>query len=402
MLLESLHLALVALWSNRMRAFLTTLGIVIGVSAVIAIVAIVQGLSAYIKGEFAAIGATYVRIAPRMPAGETSFHRLELTAEDAEAVAREVPHIRYLTPLISHGAVVKYGDESRSLMIIGSNEQYPEIANHHVDYGRFFSAVDIEHRKNACVVGKNVLLHLKIGGDPIGREIRVGGEPFKIIGVFEEKGETFGFDRDEMVFIPIERAFAAFGRDLAKLVVIEIKVEDEAYMEPMKERATEVLRRRHGLKPGQPDDFQIVMQTEMVEGIGKILGFVTLIAAGIVGISLVVGGIGIMNIMLVSVTERTREIGVRKAVGAKRQDILMQFLIEALVLSAAGGVIGIALGFGIGKGVAALIPGFPAAAIPLWTVALAFGFSAAVGLFFGIYPAMRASALNPIEALRYE
>jgi putative ABC transport system permease protein len=399
---ENLQLAFAAIWANKTRAFLTTLGIVIGVAAVIAIVALVQGLTAYLQGAFQELGATYVRVAPEFSPGETGLHRIRLTMEDAEALKRSLPQIEVMTPLVSRIVPVRHRDETKRLIVIGSNENYPEVVNHQVEYGRFFSSVDIEHRKNVCIVGLDVIKDLKIEGDPLGKEIRVSGERFLVVGILERKGDFLGVSRDSLVFIPIEKAFALFGREFAETVVVDMKVRSEELVESLRDQATELLRARHGLKPAEPNDFRVILQGEALSVIGKILGFVTLAAAGIVGISLVVGGIGIMNIMLVSVTERTREIGLRKAVGARRQDILTQFLIEAVALSGTGGLAGVLAGFALGHAVSALIPAFPEAHIPFWAVLLGFGFSSAVGLFFGIYPAVRASALDPIEALRRE
>ncbi|MCM2270378.1 MAG: FtsX-like permease family protein, partial [Thermoanaerobaculia bacterium] len=222
-------------------------------------------------------------------------------------------------------------------------------------------------------------------------------------GVMEAKGTTLGTDLDNLAFIPFDTALALFGRSAGEQVQLRMQVASAEIVDQVEEEIRRVLRLRHRLGEGQPDDFDVVLQDELLSTIGSILGSVTAVVGGVVGIALLVGGIGIMNIMLVSVTERTREIGLRKAVGARRQDILGQFLIEAVTLSLLGGGIGLALGYGIGAGVTAMLPGdWPPAHVPFWAVALAFGFSAVVGVFFGIYPAGKASRLDPIEALRYE
>ena len=218
----------------------------------------------------------------------------------------------------------------------------------------------------------------------------------------EKKGQNLGLDYDDLVFVPFDSALNLFGRNAGDQVQVRLQAESTDVVEQVKDSITRLLRQRHKLPAGEPDDFQIQTQDEILESVNRILGSVTAVVGGVVGIALLVGGIGIMNIMLVSVTERTREIGVRKAVGARRQDVLLQFLIEAVTLSLIGGAIGLGLGFGLGALVSKMIPGFPPAHVPLWAVVISFGFSAVVGIFFGIYPAAKASRLDPIDALRYE
>jgi putative ABC transport system permease protein len=248
-----------------------------------------------------------------------------------------------------------------------------------------------------------VVDELVLGDDPVGREIYIGTLPVTVIGVMEKRGVSLGTDIDDLVFVPFDTALTIFGRSAAEQVQLRLHAESTMVVDQVKDEIRRVLRVRHRIAKDQPDDFEILLQDELLKTVGKVLGGVTAVIGGVVGIALLVGGIGIMNIMLVSVTERTREIGVRKAVGARRQDVLVQFLIEAVTLSLVGGGIGLLLGYGLGAGVASVLPGdWPAAHVPLWAILLALGFSIAVGVFFGIYPAGKASRLDPIEALRYE
>jgi putative ABC transport system permease protein len=275
--------------------------------------------------------------------------------------------------------------------------------NHTVDRGRFFSPLDIQAQHKVAVLGGRVVDALEMGADPIGKEIYVGRLPVTVIGVMEHKGETLGQDLDDFVFLPFDEAINLFGRDAGDIVQLRLKAERTDLVEEVRTAATRLLRKRHRLAPGDPDDFQIVVQTEILKQVTGFLSGVTAVVGGIVAISLLVGGIGIMNIMLVSVTERTHEIGLRKAVGARRRDILLQFLIEATTLSVAGGIVGLAIGYGLGILVTAVVPvDLPPAHVPLWAAALAAGTSACVGIFFGLYPAARASRLDPIEALHFE
>jgi putative ABC transport system permease protein len=271
-----------------------------------------------------------------------------------------------------------------------------------VDRGRFFSRIDLENRRKVVVIGEKVIEELNLGPQPLGKEVYVDAYPGTIIGVMEKKGQSLGMNVDDLAFVPFDSALTLFGRNAGDQIQLRLQADAPEHVEQVKDGITRLLRQRHRLPSDQPDDFEIQTQDEILDTVNTILGSVTAVVGGVVGIALLVGGIGIMNIMLVSVTERTREIGVRKAVGARRQDVLLQFLIEAVTLSLIGGAIGLGLGYGLGALVAKLIPGFPPAHVPLWAVALSFGFSAVVGIFFGIYPAAKASRLDPIEALRYE
>jgi putative ABC transport system permease protein len=406
MLFENLRLALLALRSNKLRSILTTLGIIIGVAAVIAVVSIVQGLQYVITEDLQGMGATYVQVRRDIPDQGPGLvaRQVKLTWTDGQAIRDQVPGVRLITPIVRGFSEVKYRDRRYSPgAILGVNQDYQEVQNHTVEQGRFFSRIDLDNRRNVVVVGPQVAEELALGNDPVGKEIYVGSYPATVIGVTEEKGRSFtGEDLDDLVLVPFDAAVALFGRNAGDQIELGIQARSTGDVEQLKDSAARILRQRHRLPAGQPDDFDVQTQDELLDSVNQILGSVTAVVGGIVGIALLVGGIGIMNIMLVSVTERTREIGVRKAVGARRQDVLLQFLIEAVALSLMGGTIGLATGYGLGVGVAKLLPEWPPAHVPLWAVAVAFGFSAMVGIFFGSYPAGKAARLDPIEALRYE
>ncbi len=402
---ENFRVAFRALWANKMRSILTTLGIIIGVAAVIAVVSIVQGLQFVITKELQGVGSTYIIVLPDVGHRDPGVvaRQVRLTWEDGQAVRRQVPGVRRITPVILGNQRLKYRDRQHSTLVIGVNEDWPEVSNRAVDDGRFFSRIDLEHRRKVAVLGRKVVEELRLGGDAVGREIYVGTVPATVIGVMEERGQSLGQDIDDLVFLPFETSLAVFGRRAGEQVQLRLQAESPAVVDQVEDGIRQLLRRRHRIPQGQPDDFDILLQDELLRTVNTVLGSVTAVVGAVVGVALLVGGIGIMNIMLVSVTERTREIGVRKSVGARRQDVLVQFLIEAVTLSLVGGAIGVAAGFGIGSLVAGLLPGdWPPAHVPFWAILLAFGFSAIVGVFFGIYPAGKAARLDPIEALRYE
>jgi putative ABC transport system permease protein len=402
--LESFRIALGALRANPMRAVLTTLGIVIAVAAVIAVVSIIQGLQFMIVGQFQELGSNFLQIFPDFQQqGVVAARQVRLTWEDGEALERELPAIEAITPIIVGQQEVKYRDRRHEPdYVLGVNADFPEVRQFFVGEGRFFSDLDLAHRRKVVVIGTSVVEELRLGDEPLGKEIYVGDLPATVIGVMEEKGQSLGQDQDDLVYVPFDTSLSIFGRRAGEQVQLQLKTAPGATDE-VADGIRRILRRRHGIPEGEPADFQVWRQDDLLETFQAILGGVTAVVGGVVGIALIVGGIGIMNIMLVSVTERTKEIGIRKAVGARKRDILLQFLIEAVVLALLGGLLGLAAGYGLGAMVIALLPiDLPPAHVPLWAVLLAFGFSAAVGVFFGIYPAGKAARLNPIDALRYE
>ena len=403
---ENFRVSIDSLRANKVRSLLTALGIVIGVGAVIAVVSIVQGLQYTITGELQGVGANFIMVFPDVQGQRPGvFSRpIKLTWEDGREIQKRVPGITQITPVIAGPIDMRYLDRShRPQFVLGVNENWQEIMNHAVDEGRFLSHIDLENRRKVVVVGRKIVDELGLGSNPLGREVYIADLPVTVIGIMEERGENLGADLDDLAFIPFDSAISLFGRTAGDQVQLRMKTVDAETVEPVRDGIQALLRQRHKLALDQPDDFQIQTQDDLIKTIGKILGGVTAVVGGVVGIALLVGGIGIMNIMLVSVTERTREIGVRKALGAKRGDILVQFLIEALLLSAVGGAIGLAFGYGLGSLIASLLPGnFPPAHVPWWAVALSLGFSSLVGAFFGSYPAARAARLDPVEALRFE
>ena len=402
--IENLILAFKALWQNKMRSFLTTLGIIIGVAAVIGVVSIVQGLSFLITEQIESMGAKTILVFPYRPPGEEGekLARIELTWDDGQAIKRLCSEVEEVTPSIQRTIRIKHGDEKNYTQVEGTTPLYQDVSNFFVERGRFFSTIDDRTKGRVCVIGQEIIKKFDIKGDPLGQSIKVGNEDFKIIGVMEKKGEFFTISLDDFMLIPFSTATLLFGEDAAKQVLLYVQARSAKNTERASDQIAEVLRIRHSLRSDQPDDFIIRTQSQILEGFNTMSNAVTYVVGGIVSIALIVGGIGIMNIMLVSVTERTREIGIRKAVGARRRNILIQFIIEAITLSVLGGVIGIFLGYAAGYITAKLIPHFPPAHVPFWAIALSFLFAMSVGLFFGIYPAAKASRLDPIESLRYE
>jgi len=401
---ENIRVAFTALRANLMRSGLTALGIIIGVAAVIAVVSIVQGLQYMITGQLQNVGATFIQVVPQQEFGGPGMvqKQVRLTWEDGQAIAQHVRNVAMITPQIFGQTEVKYRDRQHRPFVLGVNNDWPEVNKFNVDRGRFFSRLDLDRRAKVAVVGATVVEKLKIS-EPIGAEIYVGTTPVTIIGVMESKGRSLGFDYDDMAFVPFDTALGIFGRRAGDQVQLQLQAASGESVDQVKDDVKRLLRERHRIGEDQNDDFRVMVQNEILDIYSKILGGVTAVVGAIVGVALLVGGIGIMNIMLVSVTERTREIGIRKSVGARRRDILVQFLIEAVSLALLGGIIGIALGYGVGALVVKMLPGdFPAAHVPLWAVVIAFGFCTAVGVGFGIYPASKAARLDPIDALRYE
>jgi putative ABC transport system permease protein len=414
---ESVRLAFRALAANKLRAALTMLGIIIGVGAVITLMSAGEGVSVYIEESFQGIGSNLLFVAPGSieenrsgggPPG-ASPSLAELTNGDAEALRDPVraPDVVAVAPAVTNVGVVATARRDMFGQIHGVPPEYADIRNWYTEVGTYFDESHMNSRARVAVIGKDVVEELFPDNPyPLDETIKINDVPFRIIGILEEKGGSSFSNEDESVIIPLTTAQTRLypersksGDYLVDAIIIQASGEDR--MDAASEQVAAILRDRHNIDFRDEDDFSMISQADIIAVFGEITGVLTIFLGAIAGISLLVGGIGIMNIMLVSVTERTREIGLRKAVGARRRDILWQFLVEAVALALSGGVIGIILGATGAEIISALVDGFRAIVTPD-AVVLATTFSAAVGLFFGIYPARRASLLNPIDALRYE
>ncbi len=406
-MIESFRSAISSVKAHGFRSFLTTLGIIIGVSSTIAVVSVVQGLSYSINKQFEGFGANSLTITSYTPLKEALKGKLSrITSNDLIRIKTKIEGIAYITPLLFSqngvGSRVRYQSEQSFPNVYGTTYAYQNVQNISLKFGRFISYSDNKSRRKVVVIGEDLRKNLSLPNDPVGEYIEVNGEWLKIIGLAEPQGSMFGFSRDEFVLMPYSTMESIIGHLIQPDIRILMEVNDISKIEEIKVNIKRLLRKQHGLLQTEDDDFKIQTSEQLTEGISNIIDTMTIVLGGIVSISLLVGGIGIMNIMLVSVTERTKEIGICKAIGAKRHHILLQFLIEAIALSLLGGIIGIAIGYGLGALASAMIPGFPPANVPFWAVAVAFGFSAFVGVLFGILPAAKAANLDPIDALRYE
>ena len=400
---ESFLMAWASLVANKMRSILTMLGIIIGVAAVIALVSIGNGVKQDVQNSISSLGSNLLMVmpgAPRTPGVRQSAGSMKsLKVSDYEAISK-LDGVKAASPMTSGSYVVIYQNKNWTTTVSGVNSNYMDVNNWSMKSGRFFSDKNVQNRERVAIVGQTVVKNLFGDDNPVGAEIRVKNIPFRIIGVLNSKGSgTMGNDQDDIVLIPYTTAMERVeGVDYLRMIYVVGN--DENGIDRLQSDIENLLRVRHGIKDTNLDDFNIQNMNSIMETMEETTGTLTLFLGAVAAISLVVGGIGIMNIMLVSVTERTREIGIRKALGATYFVIVTQFLIEAVVISLMGGLIGIALGIGASKliGVASGM----STVISVPTIVLSFAFSMVIGLVFGIYPARKAAKLNPIDALHYE
>ena len=406
---QNIRSALRALLANKLRSGLTMLGIVIGVGAVVALMSIGTGAQASITNRIQGIGANLVTVFSGTrnqdaPSGAGGGVTAPLTYEEALQL-RGLPGVEAVAPQVQSRQPIKNGSKQANAQVVGVTPEYAIVHPDQLDHGRFIATNDVSAKARVAVVGSQVVTDLFGGLDPVGKQIKINGILFQVVGVVKSQGSGgFGFSRDTTTYVPLTTALARLSRTRVgsqnTVSTIEVSALNSDSISTAIAALTDKLAVLHKIKSGAANDFTVQSQADILAAATQVTGVLTVFLGAIAGISLVVGGIGVMNIMLVSVTERTREIGLRKAVGARRRDILYQFLTETIVLSVLGGVMGILIGAGISGLVNA--SGVIATVVSIQSVALAFGFSAAIGIFFGIYPANRAAGLKPIEALRYE
>jgi len=406
MYIEILMASLQAIRANLLRSMLTTLGIIVGVSSTIAVVSVIQGFSYSVTKQFASLGSNSLTIQSYTPFSEAVQGKTSrLTGRDYEIIIDRVNGISHVTPSLILGTAgiggISYGPNVSNALALATSANYIHLDSWYPEVGRFITPTDELTRRKVAIIGSSVRKDLELPEDPRGEFILIANEWFKVVGLMESRGDFLGFDQDDRILIPYATGQSLLGQNRMSDIQISFRVINVEELDQVKKRITQILRKHRGLKPGQANDFKISTPEQLLATFNDIADAITVILGGIVAISLLVGGIGIMNIMLVSVTERTKEIGINKALGATRSFIMMQFLTEAIILCIIGGIIGILLGWGIGLGVASMI-GAPSATVPLWAVFLGLGFSASVGIVFGIVPASKASNLSPIDALRFE
>ena len=400
---ESFLMAWASLIANKMRSILTMLGIIIGVAAVIALVSIGNGVKQDIQNSISSLGSNLLMVmpgAPRTPGVRPSQGSMKsLKVSDYQAISK-LDGVKAASPYTANSYVTIYQSKNWTTTVSGVSSNFQDVNNWTMAEGRFISSKNVENRERVAVVGQTVVKNLFAGEDPVGKEIRVKNIPFRVIGVLNSKGNgTMGNDQDDVIFIPYTTAMERVeGVDYLRMVYVVAS--DDNGIDRLQSDIENLLRVRHSIKDTNLDDFNIQNMKSIMETMEQTTGTLTLFLGAVAAISLVVGGIGIMNIMLVSVTERTREIGIRKALGATYFVIVTQFLIEAVVISLMGGLIGIALGIGASK-LIGLASGM-STVISVPTIVLSFAFSMAIGLVFGIYPARKAAKLSPIDALHYE
>jgi putative ABC transport system permease protein len=401
-LVESIKMATATLTANRLRSALTMLGMIIGNASVVAMIGIGEGAQRFAADQFKSLGPNvlFITAGSDKARNRTNLLPKTLVIKDAEAIATQVPSISHVAPQLQNQVPVVYRGQNKSTLVIGTTDLFPVVRDYDVAQGRFITTQDVQRATAVAAVGPDLAKNLFGTANPIDRQIRIKNITFRVVGLMKTKGAFLGNNQDDVIFVPISTmANRIIGRTSpfgTEVTFISVSAQNETKMAAAKTQITNLLRLRH--KIASEDDFTVRSQDEALNIIGAVTGALTIMLVAIAGISLIVGGIGIMNIMLVSVTERTQEIGLRKAIGATQTDILVQFLIESIILSAAGGIIGIFIGAGTVLLVGALTPLQTSVSIP--AVVLALSVSGGIGVFFGVVPAQRASRLDPIVALR--
>jgi putative ABC transport system permease protein len=408
---EGLRLAVSGLLANRLRSALTMLGILIGVCAVILLVGVGNGASAAVQQQIQSLGSNLLTVFPSNARAAGGVQQgfgtgSTLTLEDVTAITdrKAAPDVVTAIPSAGGRAQLTYGNQNWNSSLVGTGQDFPSVRNYQLGSGQFFTAADVESASKVAVIGPTVVSNLFSDTDPIGQLVKINRQSFRIIGVFSPKGSSGGFNnQDDTVVVPITSAWnyllGGRGRNVQQIYVEASSAEATS---AASDEVTQILLDRHHISDPAQADFQILSQQDVLNSASQTTGVLTLMLGAIAGISLIVGGIGIMNIMLVTVTERTREIGIRKAIGARRRDILVQFLIESMFLAGLGGILGILIGFGLARLLPLAVSSLPTPIVSMPSVLMAFGISVGIGLFFGLYPANRAARLRPIEALRYE
>jgi len=397
---EYARVALESLRANRLRSALTMLGVIIGVAAVILLVSLGEGTKKYVEEQFAGLGSNILIVTPGKietkggpPVIGAAKHKLTLS--DSYVLEKKGYLFGGVAPVVFGTAEVRSGSRSRNVPVLGVTPSFSHVRNLHVEIGSFVSESDVEAKRRVCVLGRTVKRELFGNANALGQMIKVSGGRFRVVGIMQSKGVSLGIDLDDIVFVPVRSAQDIFDTDALLEIILSVRNKND--IDSAKELARSILFKNHN----RHEDFTITNQAAMLSSLYTILDTMTYVLGGIATISLLVGGIGIMNIMLVTVKERTNEIGIRKAVGARDRDILLQFLLESTALSSSGGIGGMLIGVLGAWGIRLLVPKLPVE-VPSWAIVLAFTFSVFVGIFFGVFPARKAAALHPIEALRYE
>ena len=404
-IIENIKIAVSSLIANKTRSVLTTLGIIIGITTIISLISMINGLNEYVASLLSSFGSNtfnVMKIPPMVRSGEEwrrVQRRPDIEIEDAQAIEENCPSVEFVSMRVYTQKKAKYeGEETDYIFVVGVNEAFQNMENLLIKQGRFISQEDVDHSRLVCVIGYDIEDALFVERSPIGERIKVGGYPLRVVGTIDKLGSIFGQSRDNIVFVPVTTFRKMFGWNSFAMVIV--KPMGNGSPVPAIDEVRMLMRQRHQLRADDEDDFTIQTQKAMLGLFQSLTGAIFAAMIGVGGISLIVGGVGIMNVMLVSITERTREIGIRKAIGAKRSDILGQFLYESAILSVIGGAFGVGLASILVK-VVSNFTGLPSS-LSIWVIVLGVGFSVVVGLVFGIYPANKASKMDPIYALRFE